>query len=290
MDIAEVSLEVSNADSIAVDPQPAPKGLSAGSPVRSPLPSDSQLDEAELLARLYLSRSNADMGDQIEFVRDSGSVLVKGLVDNDGRKQELNEALRGIRFLTVRINSVSDFKTDERPVPQENPAQEQTHVARVSLLEQHLVQHGHSRDDLARISAGLFNCSLAIHQASRNIEQLQLRFSRDQEMTSAAVEARNALLNRNVQRLIENLTEQQRLLDESEIEVRPGAGFTEIQESDPESMVRLAERNAAASKEMISSENQQQRPIERVAQELRETIAKMRAAAMELHLQRPVSN
>lgn len=211
VDISEVSLEVSNADSIAVDPQPAPEGLSAGSPLRSPLPSGSQLDEAELLARLYLSRLNADMGEQIEFVRDRGSVLVKGLVENDGRKQELNEALRGIRFLTVGINSVSDFKAHERPVPQDNAAQEQTHVARVSLLEQHLVQHGHSRDDLTRISAGLFNSSLAIHQASRNTEQLQLRFSRDQEMTSVAVQARNALLSRNVQRLIENFTEQQRL-------------------------------------------------------------------------------
>jgi len=289
VDIAEVSLEASKTD-FRAEAQPEGTDISAAIPVRAPLPSGAQLDETELLARQYLSRLNADTGEQIEFKRDSRSVYVKALVDSDRRKHELSEALRGIPFLAVGINSVSDFNATVKPVSEDNPAQQQTQTPRISLLEQYLTQHGHPRDELTRISAGLFNCSLAIHQASRNIEELQLRFSRDQEMTSAAVEARNALLTRNIQRLVENLTEQQLLLDESGIQVQPEMDLSESQGGRPESIVRLAERNAAATKEMISGANQEPRPIERVAQELRETIVKLRAAAVECHSQPPVAN
>jgi hypothetical protein len=60
-------------------------------------------------ARYALHQVNACMGEQIDYSQDNeGYVLVRGLVDTDARKQELEGALMGIRWLHVRIRTIEE--------------------------------------------------------------------------------------------------------------------------------------------------------------------------------------
>jgi hypothetical protein len=153
-------------------------------------------------------------------------------------------------------------------------------VAQVSPLEEYFVQHGRSRDDLSRISAGLFNYSLAINRSSRSIEQIVLRFSADGDLTAAAIHSRDELLTRNAARLLNDLKEQQGLLDEAGITFESDA----IAPSNPDAvsagLASLAERNAAATRELISGASGSDRSEKPMAAELAETISQLRTAAL----------
>ncbi len=286
VDISEDSLEVlsrDRVDELFFEPNGDMSAAARRVPARVLPPSTAQLNETELQARLILNQRDADTGEQIEVIRDVRGVQVQGLVESGGRKKELEKSLQGIPFLFVAIRSFDDLKAVPSPGAQTSVTQRRSTVAQVSPLEQYFVQHGRSRDDLSRISAGLFNSSLAINRTSRSIEQIVFRFSSSDDLSPIAIHARDELLARTVARLLHHLEEQQQFLQEAEITSESEAIVPRNPDERDFDFVRLAERNMAATRELVSGASESRRSEKPAAEELAETISQLRCAALGLH-------
>jgi hypothetical protein len=283
VDISEVSLDFlswDGANQRFFEPQPDNKPATTRVPARVLIPGTRQINETELQARLVLNQKNADTGEQIEITRDVKGVQVQGLVESEERKRELKQSLQPIPFLSVTIRSFDDMKSATNPSAQVAATQQRFAVAQASPLEQYFVEHGRSRDDLSRISSGLFNFSLAINRSSRSIDQIELHFSADADLTPAVIHSRDELRARNVARLLNDLKEQQGLLDEAGITFESDALASSNPDPGSADLVRLAERNAAATRELISGASASDRSEKPPAAELAETISQLRAAAL----------
>jgi len=249
-------------------------------PAPNLLPSTTQLNETELEARLTLNRMNADTGEQIEITRNDKQVRVKGLVETEERKKELNQSLKTLPFLDVTMESFDDLKSASSSGSQITSIHQQSTSSAVSPLEDYFVAHGHTRSDLSRISAGLFNCSLAINRSTRSMEQIELRFSADEDLSPTAIRARDELLLRSAERLLADLDKQQQFLDDAGIASESNVGPKNA-EADSVSLTDLAGRNMAATKWLISSPDEADRSemLKTQAAELAETISQLRTAA-----------
>src|SRR5712692_6252427 len=89
---------------------PAPSLHAAITPAPPAVPTPAQLLGAELQARVALHTVGADLGEQVEVIHDSHAlaVVVRGLANTPGRKQELVGALQGIPNLNVRLRTVEE--------------------------------------------------------------------------------------------------------------------------------------------------------------------------------------
>jgi hypothetical protein len=283
VEISEVSsdfLSWDKANQLFFTPAPENRAVAPRVPVRTLLPSAAQMNETELETRLMLNQKSADTGEQIEITRDVKGVQVKGLVESEERKRELNESLQAIPFLLVTIKSLDDLKSTGEPAAQVTATQQQSAVVQVSPLEQYFVQHGRTREDLSRISAGLFNSSLAINRSSRSIEQIALRFSADRDLSPAAIHARDELLSRTVERLLIDLKEQQQFLDDADLAFESATVGPRNPDASSVGLAHLADLNAAATRELISGAGDSSRSEQVIAAELAETISQLRIDAL----------
>jgi hypothetical protein len=286
IDITEISSDVLSseaANQLFFEPQPGEGIISQRVSVHARILNPGQIDEIELRARLILSQQNADTGEQIEISRDSHGVRVQGWVEDDERKLHLIESLRDVPFLTTNIKSFDEVKSASLVSSQIHSVEQQSVVVEVSPLEQYFVKQGRSREDLSRISAGLFNSSLSIHRSCRNLEQITLRFSAGENLGPTAIHARDELRSRNSARLLEDLDAQRQLLDQAEIDAPLAVVESSGIETSSRDLTRLAERNAAVTRELISGGHGSDTPIERAAAELAEIISQMRAATLRIH-------
>jgi hypothetical protein len=283
VEISEVSLDFlswDRANQLFFIAEPEDRPSAPRVLARALLPSTAQMNETELQARLMLNQKSADTGEQIEITRDAKGVQVQGLVESEGRKRELKVSLQAIPFLSVTIRSFDDLKSTRSPAAQVVATQEQSAVAQVSPLERYFVQHGRTRDDLSRISAGLFNSSLAINRSSRSIDQIALRFSDDHDLSPTAVHARDELLSRTVERLLNDLKEQQQFLDEADLDFKSAAVTPRNPDADSAGLAHLAGLNTAVTRELISGATESSRSEKVLAADLAETISQLRAAAL----------
>ena len=281
VDISEISLDLVSSDKtdeLLVKPLPATRAIERPSAARDlPLPA-AEMNEAELRARLILNQQHGDTGEQIEIRRDDKGVQVKGLVESEARKRELIESLRGVPSLAVAIQSFDDLKPNPQTAAPTVPVEQRSSVAVVSPLEQYFLVQDRGRDDLSRISAGLFNLSLAIQRSSRLIDQMDLRFGENPDLTPAATQARNELVSRAAAQLRDALSEQQRLLREANITPEPAA----VDSPGPEggrSLADLAARDVAVTQELVSGPSPSVRSGPAIAAELAQSILELQSRA-----------
>jgi len=120
-ELSEVAYEVMPLAALTVFAEPAPTPLptvtSAGeitripapAPTVKPAPPEAELRNAEVAALYALHRMRADLGEQIEILRDpAGQVIVRGLVETVARKEQLIEALSAIALVTTQIQTVEE--------------------------------------------------------------------------------------------------------------------------------------------------------------------------------------
>ena len=83
--------------------------MPAPSPSIKPVPTEAELRSAEVAALYTLHRMRADLGEQIEILRDpAGQVVVRGLVETADRKEQLIEALRDLALVATQIQTVEE--------------------------------------------------------------------------------------------------------------------------------------------------------------------------------------
>jgi hypothetical protein len=281
--ISEVSFDVlswGKSNQFFVGAEPVINAVAPRGHTRESLPpTEQQIDETELLARVKLNEKNADSGEQIEITRDVHGVQVQGFVETEDRKRELNEALRDIPFLSVRLGNFDELKTTSDSPIEVKSNEARTVMARVSPLEEFFVEHGRNRDELSRISAGLFDCSVSINRLGRTIERISQRFSGDKALSAVSIRARDQLLARDVAHLLDDLNRQQQLLNDTGIGRDAGALTSSGPAVAKLGLARIAEQNMAATRALISGDAASS-PSEHLAADLVETILQLRAATV----------
>ncbi|MGH9838232.1 MAG: zf-HC2 domain-containing protein, partial [Blastocatellia bacterium] len=120
-ELSETAYEVMPLAALTVFAEPAPAPLPtvtpaaeitripAPSPSIKPAPTEAELRNAEVAALYTLHRLRADLGEQIEILRDpAGQVIVRGLVETADRKEQLIDALRDLDLVTTQIQTVEE--------------------------------------------------------------------------------------------------------------------------------------------------------------------------------------
>lgn len=286
IDISEVSVDVLSSDManhLFVETPAIHSAVPPRVAAHEMLPTQAQMLETELQVRLILNRENADTGEQIDIIRDGKGIQVQGLVEGNERKQQLQQSLHEIPFLTVSIRSFEELTSVASPSTQMGGTQPLSTVARVSPLEQYFMQQGRSREDLSRISAGLFHTSLSIHRSCRNLQQIRLRIAGQDVLTPAMISARDELLTRILAQLLRDVNEQKELLDQAEIKGASGAMASSNADAGSIDPLDLSEKNAKVTRELIAGADGPTKPVEQLAEELFGTISQLRTAALPIH-------
>ncbi len=72
--------------------------------------SEDELDEAELAVRLTLNNLHADAGEQLDVVRTPNAIQVKGIVETDQRKREIEFHLHTLPNVISAIFTVEEME------------------------------------------------------------------------------------------------------------------------------------------------------------------------------------
>lgn len=213
--------------------------------------SSDQLDEAELGARLVLNQLHADTGEQIEIGRISQGVEVKGLVETEDRKRELQKQLRIVPHLTVSIQSVADLKESPGASKGISSIETASMPDQPSPLEVYLLAQGRSVSGINVLARRLFNAALTVSQESKAIDDLRIHFAAGEQKTLIASATLSELIYSHRERLQFALKQERQLLAEA----GSVSAATEAWVGQPgsSSLMNAAARNLALCKELTQT-------------------------------------
>jgi hypothetical protein len=106
-------------------------------------PTDAELAESELQARVAIHAEGADLGEQIELDRDlsvarrsssEGSVVVRGIVSTLERKNSLLAALQGIPHVQLRLQTVEEAATQQNRITADKSEGTEAQIAQEALM------------------------------------------------------------------------------------------------------------------------------------------------------------
>jgi DNA-directed RNA polymerase specialized sigma24 family protein len=260
IEIAELSYSVSPwsaANESYFEPEPGSPASAAARPVtvlRLPLlPSEAQLDEAELSVRIALNDLRDREGQQLAVTRTPRSVEVDGLVEDEDSKRRLRDRLATLPNVTTSIRTFEEM--DRLSMHGATPAGSITAVSEVaapSLLETYLLRRGETPDQVRRTSEQLLEAALAIDRDSKELAYLLDRFRSGRALTAVADGELEQLLSRHRASLEAELAQQEQVLADAGLLETPGE--TEPPNTrDEGGLAEAAERNLALCQRLAST-------------------------------------
>ncbi|MBT9331576.1 anti-sigma factor family protein [Paracidobacterium acidisoli] len=209
-----------------------------------------QLDEAELGARLVLNQLHADTGKQIEFERSPQGVEVKGVVDTEEQKRELQQHLLMLPHVTASIQCVADLQNGHNSDAQAASIRTAEMPDQPSPLELFLLKRGRSVSTINGLAQQLFSNALTISQESKAIADLQARFAPDSQQTVLASATLTELIFSHRDRLRAALNQERELLAEAQSGPASGEGAPL---PEPFSLMAAARRNMDLCRELTAT-------------------------------------
>jgi hypothetical protein len=292
LDVTEVSREVRVLPS-ATETVPetiAKAGTSARTDVSAiagetpQLPTDFELDEAELETRLALNHLHADTGERVYMVRNADGIEVRGVVTTNPRREELILHLNQLPHVQTSILNVEEL--DSHPPSyshsgSKQPIQVYTIEAQVSPLEQYIRENNLSMDQLASLSQSLLDGSLRVQQAEVHLLELGERFQRADGLPTKLLQKLEILTRTYISTIEGGIDENVTILQSVGLETtnQPGApAESNLPQGDIEQQIR---RYQGLCQEMITSGSGQSRTAAVIANELMNASGQIR-----LHLTR----
>ncbi|HKX33237.1 MAG TPA: zf-HC2 domain-containing protein [Blastocatellia bacterium] len=105
-----------------ISPAASPAALTPA-PTLKLLPTAAELQEAEIAALYLLHQLKADLGEQLEVVRESGEqIVVRGQVETPERKRELMATIKEIPWVEARIQTFDEAAGPPSPIAGPAPA------------------------------------------------------------------------------------------------------------------------------------------------------------------------
>jgi hypothetical protein len=235
-----------------------------------PLPTNAELDNAELAARLVLNRLHADEGEQISVSRSSRTVEVKGVVETEARKQEIASKLSVVPHVSADLLSLDELQVVVPNQPVAVPVQVQSMDALASPLEKSLADSGR-RQDLEATSRSLLDASLKIKQNAAQLLSLRRTFPASGDAKSSAFVQ---LSQSYAARLQSSLAAETSTLDALQIarpkDLAEGSAAIDLSAE--------VDRNEALCRELITGSGSSARSAAEIIPDLYKTIAAMRLA------------
>jgi len=257
----------------------APAGVLSFPRMPETLP-EGELDETELGARLILNQLHADTGEQIEIDRVPQEVEVKGLVETDERKRELQAQLRVVPHLKISIQSLADLTNNHGVNDPVSNIATASMPDQPSPLETYLRLNGQSLGTVNVLAHRLFDNALAISQESKAINDLQTRFVPDEQKTVIASATVVQLIYSHRERLLASLKQERELLAEAQ-----GDPADEDAPPSPESsLMESALKNLALCKELTQTSTVPTRNAEKIVAEMSVVAADLNREAHETNL------
>ncbi len=243
------------------------------------IPTEEQLDEAELGAKLMLNQLHADTGEPLSIHRTAQDVVVDGLVDTEERKRALQAGLRTVPHVSVAIQSVEDIKKqpDAGGVP--------TSVSVASMPDQpsplatYLAGRGRSIGEVSDLAKQLITSAWTVSQESKEIVDLETRFGADGPKTVLASATLSELIYSHRERLEAALRRERELL----VDVRNTSSGQSPSGSRASSLLDLANKNLTLSTELTQTNAPATRGAEKILAEMSITIDDLTVTAQETY-------
>jgi len=241
-----------------------------------------QLDEAELSARLVLNHFHADTGEQILLERNPQGVVIKGLVETEGRKLELRRQLHSVPNATVSILSLEELKDNPESEVDVASAEITSAAALASPLETYFIAHKRSTAALSDLSQQMMDSAFTLDRESRAITDLIVRLGAEEKMTDLASATLSDLVFSHRERLFSALEAEQRLLDQVHAGAGPRLIAAPTRQSEP--LVSVAGRNLALCKELTLGGRAPLRSADTILADLSASVSEVRASAHQTRL------
>jgi hypothetical protein len=155
-------------------------------PTATPV-SDAELAESELQARVAIHAEGADLGEQIEFDHDPPgskptsvmrSVVVRGIVSTQERKNRLLSSLQGIPHVQLRLQTVEEAATQQNAVTADKTGGIENQVTQEALVLESRVASASVEARPNELPAGAFKGRRALEQ------QLEQRYPKAEDRSA----------------------------------------------------------------------------------------------------------
>jgi DNA-directed RNA polymerase specialized sigma24 family protein len=237
---------------------------------------EAQLDYAELSARLALNQLHADNGERIEIVRTPSGIQVKGIVETDGRKRELETQLRLIAHVIPSIFSYSDMERQRNADSDISSIRASSVTSQSTPLEDYLIGKGWSRDRLRELSYHLFDSSVTVYRESTAIAALMQQYSSKSQLSPENSLILGELVASHKFRLTSALQEEERGIAETNL------SESVAKSNNSSNLMTDARQNADLIKELVSASNTESRPAQSIVPELLDSITQLRTVVSHL--------
>jgi hypothetical protein len=237
------------------------------------LPTETELDSAELAARLVLNKLHADEGEQITIARTDRAIEVKGVVETDARKQEIVRSLWPLPHVKAEVLSMGELAALPHNGNDTQPITMQSVDVGTSPLQRYLTSRGGATSDLSQSSERLLDAALKVRQNAGELATLDAKFPVSPESSTGA----SALAQ-----LQTSYSERIEIAVDREVATLNALGFTRGQAT-PSGNGQIdlsaeAERNEALCRELIAGSNGTGRPAQQIASDMYQSAARIRAA------------
>jgi hypothetical protein len=245
-----------------------------------PLPTREALDEAELKARLALSRMNAE-SEQLEFTRSRKAIVVNGIVETDDRKNSLLTQLRSIPLVNPSIFSLEELNA-RRASPAASPVgsvRAYSDVSRSSPLEIFFRAQGETKRDVNAISQQVLDAALAVQQESSALTELSQRFPSNTHLGEQGRAILNELLERHSAKLAKDLDVEEQVVRSILPQDLLAASAAPPREDESWTLTAAAARNRALCSELISGAQAPSREAPAITADILGVIERARSLA-----------
>jgi DNA-directed RNA polymerase specialized sigma24 family protein len=234
------------------------------------LPTDAQLDEAELAVRLALAESHADEQERLTVTRGARAVAVNGLVATEERKRELETRLRAIPHAKDAIRTFAEFRSSPDAQPETRVAMASS-SASASPLDAMLAESNRASEDAAAVHSLLLDAAFSLRQSALAYADLQTRFAPERLSTEAS-ERQDLLANLYCERIRAAKAKEQRALRLLDVKaVLPAAAASG-------DLSTVALRNSQLCFELISQDAQPHQSARAILEELSASLANLDTA------------
>ena len=251
------------------------------------MPSAAMLDEAELRARLALSKIDADTGENVSIAQTGSSVAITGFVETQPRKREIDQALAGLPWVRT---SVSTFEVRNQQLVNPGQAQpsrisEESVVAQGAPLEVYLAGRSVPQEQAVELSRGLFDEALEIDRQSMVLDALEKRFppATESALTPGNAALLRELLDHHVSALKAAIQKEKELISayvgELPAETQPAAPADDHAVAE---LLQSANENRRLADELLTPTKGGQRPADVILKELAEALQRCQRIAASL--------
>jgi len=261
-DIAELNYDVlpwSGVNMALFEPLPGgTSGLVAAvgrAPIYKAPPSMDQLVSAELRTDLALAKLRTNGTEDIRVETGESSVIVRGIVETDSRKREIEEELSRISLVRSDLQSFEQIERKLRASSSENSVQVHSTDLQPSPLELFMTKRNIDAVSIVALSRTLTESSLIISREAKTLSTFDLRYGVNPQAINE--ENRGLLL----QLKEEHLSTLLQALANEESALAPYAVDSELRnQTSNDSLSELAEVNQQLSSELISGSGDSSRP------------------------------